>query len=174
MGWLVDAFVTVAGALEALCAMAHAHLELGVASPFLVSSYLETLLLSVELIMWDPSISVYPKTTYPAFSSIYTIHFAGCRRGTYCLRRYAQEPGAFSHWRYRVGLSLGKVRAYTHHLSSTGKVAEGCLAILEDLPIQKITIDQLHNVVTDPSMCLPFLPSCMTLIVCANDRHGFA
>ena len=28
----------VAGALEALCAMAHAHLELGVASPFLVSA----------------------------------------------------------------------------------------------------------------------------------------
>ncbi len=37
--WLTCApSFAVAGALEALCAMAHAHLELGVASPFLVSA----------------------------------------------------------------------------------------------------------------------------------------
>jgi hypothetical protein len=38
----------VAGTLEALLAMAHKHLERGVASPFLVSSHLELLRLGTD------------------------------------------------------------------------------------------------------------------------------
>ena len=34
---------------------------------------------------------------------------------------------------------------------STGNVADGCLALLEDLPTQHVNVEQLHNVVTDPS-----------------------
>ncbi|KAI0653120.1 Saccharopine dehydrogenase-domain-containing protein [Cubamyces menziesii] len=107
-GW----FAGVAGALEALCAMAHAHLELGVASPFLYT----------------------PRPhTQPSLASIRSIlqDVVGAR---------IVSDG--------TPKSLGPL---VIGVTGTGKVAEGCLAILEDLPIQKITIDQLHNVVTDPN-----------------------
>ncbi|KAI0328943.1 hypothetical protein GY45DRAFT_1435780 [Cubamyces sp. BRFM 1775] len=107
-GW----FAGVAGALEALCAMAHAHLELGVASPFLYTPrpHTEPSLASIRSILRD---------------------VVGAR---------IVSDG--------TPKSLGPL---VIGVTGTGKVAEGCLAILEDLPIQKITIDQLHNVVTDPN-----------------------
>lgn len=40
---LIVSCLLVAGALESLSALAHAHLELGVASPFLVSSMMSDL-----------------------------------------------------------------------------------------------------------------------------------
>ena len=36
-------------------------------------------------------------------------------------------------------------------LHRTGKVADGVLALLEDLPIQHIRVGDLHRIVTDPS-----------------------
>ncbi|KAI0665470.1 Saccharopine dehydrogenase-domain-containing protein [Trametes maxima] len=107
-GW----FAGVAGALEALCAMAHAHLELGVASPFLYTPRPQT---------------------QPSLQSIRT------------RLRDVVGAGIVANGTPK---SLGPI---VIGVTGTGKVAEGCLAILEDLPIEKITVDQLHNVVTDPN-----------------------
>ncbi|KAI0631584.1 Saccharopine dehydrogenase-domain-containing protein [Trametes polyzona] len=107
-GW----FAGVAGALEALCAMAHAHLELGVASPFLYT----------------------PRPhTQPSLESIRSIlrDVVGAR---------IASDG--------TPKSLGPI---VIGITGTGKVAQGCLEILEDLPTECITVDQLHNVVTDPN-----------------------
>ncbi|OSD00329.1 hypothetical protein PYCCODRAFT_1437464 [Trametes coccinea BRFM310] len=107
-GW----FAGVAGALEALCAMAHAHLEIGVASPFLYT----------------------PRPhTQPSLASIRSI-----LRDVVGARISADGTPK----------SLGPL---VIGVTGTGKVAKGCLAILEDLPIQTITVDQLHGVVTDPN-----------------------
>ncbi|KAL1942345.1 hypothetical protein VTO73DRAFT_6409 [Trametes versicolor] len=107
-GW----FAGVAGALEALCAMAHAHLELGVASPFLYT----------------------PRPhTQPSLASIRSI-----LRDVVGARIAADGTPK----------SLGPI---VIGVTGTGKVAQGCLDILEDLPTQRITVDQLHSVVTDPN-----------------------
>ncbi|KAI0739481.1 Saccharopine dehydrogenase-domain-containing protein [Daedaleopsis nitida] len=107
-GW----FAGVAGALEALCAMAHAHLELGVASPFL----------------WTPR-----PHTHPSLASI---------RST--LRNVVGAQIASNGTPQSLGpLVIG--------VTGTGKVAEGALALLEDLPIQHIRVDQLRNIVTNPT-----------------------
>ncbi|CDO70674.1 hypothetical protein BN946_scf184761.g12 [Trametes cinnabarina] len=107
-GW----FAGVAGTLEALCAMAHAHLEIGVASPFLYT----------------------PRPhTQPSLASIRSV-----LRDVVGARIIADGTPK----------SLGPI---VIGVTGTGKVAEGCLAILEDLPIQRITVDQLHSVVTDPN-----------------------
>ncbi|KAI0758651.1 Saccharopine dehydrogenase-domain-containing protein [Trametes elegans] len=107
-GW----FAGVAGALEALCAMAHAHLEIGVASPFLYTPRPQT---------------------QPSLDSIREI-----------LRDVVGARIASDGTPKSLGpLVIG--------VTGTGKVAEGCLAILEELPIQHITVDQLHTLVTDPN-----------------------
>ncbi|KAI0819731.1 Saccharopine dehydrogenase-domain-containing protein [Trametes gibbosa] len=107
-GW----FAGVAGALEALCAMAHAHLELGVASPFLYTPRPHT----------QPSLASIRTTLRDVVGA-----------------RIASEGTPKSLAPIVIGVT------------GTGKVAQGCLDILEDLPIQKITVDQLHSVVTDPN-----------------------
>ncbi|KAI0349833.1 hypothetical protein OH77DRAFT_1431672 [Trametes cingulata] len=107
-GW----FAGVAGTLEALCAMAHAHLELGVASPFLYT----------------------PRPhTQPSLASI-----------RFILRDVVGAKIAAD----GTPKSLGPI---VIGVTGAGKVAEGCLAILEDLPIEKITVEQLHDVVTNPN-----------------------
>ncbi|TFK83565.1 hypothetical protein K466DRAFT_665741 [Polyporus arcularius HHB13444] len=107
-GW----FAGVAGALEALCAMAHAHLELGVASPFL----------------WTPR-----PHTHPSLASI---------RST--LRDVVGAQIAADGTPKSLGpLVIG--------VTGTGKVAEGVLALLEDLPIQHVSVGDLHRLVTDPN-----------------------
>ncbi|RPD58275.1 hypothetical protein L226DRAFT_536764 [Lentinus tigrinus ALCF2SS1-7] len=107
-GW----FAGVAGALEALCAMAHAHLELGVASPFL----------------WTPR-----PHTHPSLASI---------RST--LRNVVGAQIATDGTPKSLGpLVIG--------VTGTGKVADGVLALLEDLPIQHVRVSDLHRLVTDPN-----------------------
>ncbi|KAI8995205.1 Saccharopine dehydrogenase-domain-containing protein [Trametes punicea] len=107
-GW----FAGVAGALEALCAMAQAHLELGVASPFLYT----------------------PRPhTQPSLASIRSLlrDVVGARI------RSAGTPKSLG------PLVIG--------VTGTGKVAEGCLSILEELPVQMVTVDKLHSIVTNPN-----------------------
>ena len=48
--------------------------------------------------------------------------------------------------------------------NSNGNVAQGCLDLLEDLPIQHINVDQLRRVVTDPSR-RPQLTICEGLLI---------
>ncbi|OBZ72980.1 Peroxisome biosynthesis protein PAS1 [Grifola frondosa] len=106
-GW----FAGVAGALEAFCALAHAHLELGVASPFLRTPRPQT---------------------QPSLSSI---------RGT--LRDVVGMRIASEGTPKVLGpLVIG--------VTGTGKVSQGVLAILEDLPIQKVRAEDLPALISDP------------------------
>ncbi|PCH34748.1 hypothetical protein WOLCODRAFT_139556 [Wolfiporia cocos MD-104 SS10] len=107
-GW----FAGVAGALESMNALAHAHLELGVASPFLFT----------------------PRPhTHPSLASIRTL-----------LR---EEVGA------RIALhgtpkSLGPI---VFGVTGSGKVADGVLDILQELPIVRVKVEDLPALVSDPA-----------------------
>ncbi|KZT63559.1 hypothetical protein DAEQUDRAFT_770505 [Daedalea quercina L-15889] len=105
-GW----FAGVAGALESINALAHAHLELGVASPFLYT----------------------PRPhSHPTLASIRTL-----------LR---EEVGA------RIAAegtprSLGPI---VFGVTGAGKVAQGVLDLLQDLPIEQVKVDGLPALVSD-------------------------
>ncbi|TBU54781.1 Saccharopine dehydrogenase-domain-containing protein [Dichomitus squalens] len=107
-GW----FAGVAGALESLVAMAHAHLELGVASPFL----------------WTPR-----PHTHPSLASI---------------RKTLRDVVGAQIASDGTPKSLGPL---VIGVTGTGNVAQGCLDLLQDLPIQHIGVDQLRSIVTDPN-----------------------
>ncbi|KAG1727784.1 Saccharopine dehydrogenase-domain-containing protein [Suillus paluster] len=105
-GW----FAGVAGALESLSALAHAHLELGVTSPFLHTPRPHT----------HPSI--------PSLrSALRTIGQNITENGT---------PGA-----------LGP---FVIGLTGSGKVSQGCLSILEELPIVNLAVKDLPGLVSNP------------------------
>ncbi|TFK35818.1 Saccharopine dehydrogenase-domain-containing protein [Crucibulum laeve] len=105
-GW----FAGVAGVLESLSAMAHSHLELGIASPFLYTPRPHTL----------PSLER--------------------------LRTSLREIGA---WIAREG-TPGKLGPFVIGLTGNGKVAEGCLSMLAELPIQRVTVKDLDALVSNP------------------------
>ncbi|KAG2121616.1 Saccharopine dehydrogenase-domain-containing protein [Suillus clintonianus] len=104
-GW----FAGVAGVLESLSALAHAHLELGVASPFLHT----------------------PRPhTHPSIPSLRS-----------ALRNIGQnivENG--------TPKALGP---FVIGLTGSGKVSQGCLSILEELPIVKVTVKDLPGLVSN-------------------------
>ncbi|GBE85762.1 predicted protein [Sparassis crispa] len=106
-GW----FAGVAGTLESLNALAHAHLELGVASPFLYT----------------------PRPhTHPSLASI---------RGT--LRDVVGARIAAEGTPKCLGpIVLG--------VTGAGKVADGVLDILKELPIQRVEVEDLPALVSDP------------------------
>ncbi|OJA21128.1 hypothetical protein AZE42_04358 [Rhizopogon vesiculosus] len=105
-GW----FAGVAGVLESLSALAHAHLELGVASPFLHTPRPHT----------HPSI--------PSLRSAFrTIGQDIVENGT------PKVLGPFV-----IGLT------------GSGKVSQGCLSILEELPIVNVAVKDLPGLVSNP------------------------
>ncbi|KAF9815156.1 hypothetical protein IEO21_04774 [Rhodonia placenta] len=106
-GW----FAGVAGALESLNAMAHAHLELGVASPFLYT----------------------PRPhSHPTLDSI--------------RRLLREEVGA----RIASQGSPEILGPIIFGVTGTGKVAEGVLDILQELPIEKVNVADLPALVNNP------------------------
>ncbi|TCD71109.1 hypothetical protein EIP91_000203 [Steccherinum ochraceum] len=106
-GW----FAGVAGALESLCALAHAHLELGISSPFLYTPrpHTHTSLESIRATLRDVVGA--------------QITAEGTPRG------------------------LGPV---VFGVTGTGKVAQGVLDLLEDLPICKVRVEDLPALVANP------------------------
>ncbi|KAJ7596298.1 Saccharopine dehydrogenase-domain-containing protein [Mycena floridula] len=105
-GW----FAGVAGVLESLSAMAHSHLEIGVASPFIYTPRPQTL----------PSLD----QLRAALRSIGT--------------RIASEG------------TPKKLGPFIIGLTGTGNVAEGCLSILQELPIVKVAVADLSKLIADP------------------------
>ncbi|KAF8183637.1 hypothetical protein BJ912DRAFT_928061 [Pholiota molesta] len=106
-GW----FAGVAGVLESLSSMAHSHLEIGVASPFLYTPRPHTLRSLKEL-----------RATLRGI-------------GTY-IAANGTPP------------QLGP---FIFGLTGTGKVSEGCLSMLSELPIVNVGVDDLPNIVRDRS-----------------------
>ncbi|KAF7299176.1 hypothetical protein MIND_00866300 [Mycena indigotica] len=102
-GW----FAGVAGVLESLSAMAHSHLEIGVASPFLYTPRPHTL----------PSLDRLRAALHEIGKRIAT-------EGT------PKQLGPFI-----IGLT------------GTGNVTQGCLSILEELPIELISVKNLAPLV---------------------------
>ncbi|KAH9916537.1 Saccharopine dehydrogenase-domain-containing protein [Fomitopsis serialis] len=106
-GW----FAGVAGALESLNALAHAHLELGVASPFLYT----------------------PRPhAHPTLASIRTL-----LRDEVGARIIAEGTPK----------SLGPI---VFGVTGSGKVAQGVLDLLKDLPIELVKVDDLPALVSNP------------------------
>ncbi|KAF9466713.1 Saccharopine dehydrogenase-domain-containing protein [Collybia nuda] len=104
-GW----FAGVAGVLESLSSMAHSHLEIGIASPFLYT----------------------PRPhTHPSLESLRT-----ALRGIG--DRISQEGTPASLGPFVIGLT------------GTGNVSKGCLSILSELPIVKVSVKDLHALVTN-------------------------
>ncbi|KAF5338828.1 hypothetical protein D9758_012081 [Tetrapyrgos nigripes] len=115
-GW----FAGVAGVLESLSSMAHSHLELGVASPFLYTPRPHTL----------PSLSALR-------ASLRAIGTRIANEGT---------PAA-----------LGP---FVIGLTGTGNVSQGCLSMLEELPIVHVSVQDLPSLVRNPDTDLrKVLPS---------------
>ena len=56
-------------------------------------------------------------------------------------------------------------------LASTGKVAQGALDLLSDLPTQHAAVDGLRALLADPSMCFDIHNSEITNSFCGM-RHG--
>ncbi|TFK68903.1 hypothetical protein BDN72DRAFT_888403 [Pluteus cervinus] len=104
-GW----FAGVAGVLESLSAMAHAHLEIGIASPFLYTPRPHTL----------PSLERLRAALHDIGKQI----------------SYAGTPQA-----------LGP---FVIGLTGNGNVSQGCLSMLAELPIQKVAVKDLHELVTN-------------------------
>ncbi|PFH49159.1 hypothetical protein AMATHDRAFT_148287 [Amanita thiersii Skay4041] len=102
-GW----FAGVAGVLESLSAMAHAHLEIGVASPFLYTPRPHTL----------PSLD--------------RLRAALREIGT----RIAQEGTPQTLGPFVIGVT------------GTGNVAQGCLSMLSELPIQHVAVKDLDALI---------------------------
>ncbi|KAF8966790.1 Saccharopine dehydrogenase-domain-containing protein [Flammula alnicola] len=100
-GW----FAGVAGVLEALSSMAHSHLEIGVASPFLYTPRPHTL----------PSLD----KLRAALRQIGTV-----------IANEGTPP------------QLGP---FIFGLTGTGRVAEGCLSMLSELPIEKVQVTDLPS-----------------------------
>ncbi|KAJ7459741.1 Saccharopine dehydrogenase-domain-containing protein [Mycena latifolia] len=103
-GW----FAGVAGVLESLSAMAHAHLEIGVASPFIYTPRPHTL----------PSLDR--------------------------LRASLKEIGQ----RIASEGTPKKLGPFIIGLTGTGNVSNGCLSMLEELPIERISVKNLGGLVS--------------------------
>ncbi|KAH7919203.1 hypothetical protein BV22DRAFT_1023405 [Leucogyrophana mollusca] len=105
-GW----FAGVAGALESLSALAQAHLELGVASPFLHT----------------------PRPhTHPSIPSL--------RAALRAVGKEIQQDG--------TPKSLGP---FVIGLTGSGKVSQGVLSILAELPIVNVDVEALPSLISDP------------------------
>ncbi|KAF8804193.1 hypothetical protein BYT27DRAFT_7194939 [Phlegmacium glaucopus] len=104
-------YAGVAGVLESLSAMAHSHLENGIASPFLYTPRPHTLPSEESL-----------------RASLRSIGIAIANDGT------PQGLGPFI-----IGLT------------GNGRVAQGCLSILSELPIQVIEVSHLESLVRSPT-----------------------
>ncbi|KZS99758.1 uncharacterized protein LAESUDRAFT_765224 [Laetiporus sulphureus 93-53] len=108
-GW----FARVAGVLESMNVLAHAHLELGVASPFLYT----------------------PRPhSHPILASI---------------RAFLNEEVGACIASEGTPKCLGPIVFGAHH--SAGKVAEGVLELLSDLPHVKVAVKDLPALVSDPN-----------------------
>ncbi|RDB21718.1 Alpha-aminoadipic semialdehyde synthase, mitochondrial [Hypsizygus marmoreus] len=104
-GW----FAGVAGVLESLSAMAHSHLEVGIASPFLYT----------------------PRPhTHPSLESL--------RSALRTIGNRISEEG--------TPPSLGP---FVIGLTGTGKVSQGCLSILAELPIVEVSVSDLPALVSN-------------------------
>ncbi|KAJ7095979.1 Saccharopine dehydrogenase-domain-containing protein [Mycena belliarum] len=103
-GW----FAGVAGVLESLSAMAHAHLEIGVASPFIYTPRPHTL----------PSLDQ--------------------------LRASLKDIGQ----RIANEGTPKKLGPFIIGLTGTGNVTNGCLSMLSELPIERISVKDLANLVS--------------------------
>lgn len=84
----------VAGVLESLSAMAHAHLEIGVASPFLVRFPLYKKIGHVDCVA---ALIVYPTPTYHAIAK----PTSDCVTRNWCQDRSRWDPQAPGAVRYR-------------------------------------------------------------------------
>ncbi|KAF8634324.1 hypothetical protein AX15_000984 [Amanita polypyramis BW_CC] len=109
-GW----FAGVAGVLESLSVMAHAHLEIGVASPFLYTPRPHTM----------PSL--------------------------HQLRVALREIGG----KIAVEGTPRPLGPFVIGLTGNGNVAQGCLSILSELPIQQVDVGDLDALVRDPNTSL--------------------
>ena len=100
----------------------------------------------------DHTNAVDAPTTHPSLVSVNPVHSPKRRRSADRDGRYAEEPRTARYWRDWVGfvvsLELYRTDCLLHR---TGKVADGVLALLEDLPIQHIRVGDLYRIVTDPS-----------------------
>lgn len=106
-GW----FAGVAGVLESLSAMAHFHLEIGIASPFLHT----------------------PRPhTHPTIESL--------RSALRSIGNRIAEEG-----------TPPKLGPFVIGLTGNGNVSQGCLSMLEELPIEKVSAKDLHSLVTNKS-----------------------
>lgn len=153
---------TVAGALESFCALAHAHLELGVSTPFLVRFRIDSSRSNLMLREYDVH-TVYSPSTYSSFISIYTRSLEERGQHADYIRRHAEEPGSDSDRCYRVsGYDIHSLFFYAFctpdlssfgTLCSTGNVAKGILDILQDLPIQRVEVKDLPALVSNPGNC---------------------
>ncbi|KAH8105477.1 Saccharopine dehydrogenase-domain-containing protein [Cristinia sonorae] len=110
-GW----FAGVAGALESLCALAHAHLELGIASQFLYTPRPHM----------HPSLASIRSTLRDVVGA--RIAADGTPKG------------------------LGPI---VFGVTGTGKVAQGVLDLLADLPICMVNVQDLAALVTNPGMSI--------------------
>ncbi|KAF9481464.1 hypothetical protein BDN70DRAFT_876255 [Pholiota conissans] len=100
-------YAGVAGVLESLSSMAHSHLEIGVASPFLYTPRPHTLRTLKEL------------------------------------RQALREIGTA----IETNGTPPQLGPFIFGLTGTGKVAEGCLSMLSELPIVSISVEDLPNIV---------------------------
>jgi alpha-aminoadipic semialdehyde synthase len=140
---VIDPF-PVAGVLESLSSMAHSHLEIGVASPFLVrtSLYICTFIsLSPSVYTSAPHITVFERITCnPSWN-----------RHLYRSEWHSSPAGPIYLRIDRVCTISPIVRHTLTLYLRTGKVSEGCLSMLSELPIVNVGVDDLPNIVRDRS-----------------------
>ena len=137
----------VAGALESLSALAHALLEIGVSSPFLVCSRLSSFTTR------SMSRPVDTPSAHTALARVFADISADSSWGPY---RFRRDPTL--HWPDRDRCYWVSIAAVTKHRNSlkhilfysTGKVAQGCLDLLSKLPIQTVSVEDLPRLVKDP------------------------
>ena len=100
----------------------------------------------------DHTNTVDAPTTHPSLVSVNPVHPPKRRRSADRNGRYTEESRTARHWCDWVGFVALLELHYADCLHDrTGKVADGVLALLEDLPIQHIRVSDLHRLVTDPS-----------------------
>ncbi|KAG6886864.1 hypothetical protein C0995_003874 [Termitomyces sp. Mi166 len=119
--------ISLAGVLESLSSAAHSHLENGIATPFLVrpSPF------SLSTFSAHPTQSTPRPHTHPTLASLQTT-----------LRSIGEQVAQGA-----IPPALGP---FVIGLTGTGNVAQGCLDILQYLPIENVQISNLHALVTNP------------------------
>ena len=126
--------------------MAHSHLEVGIASPFLVSSVICNLNPHWQLMFGlTPQYTPRPHT-HPTLESLRSaLRAIG--------NRIAQDGTPPSLGPFVIGLTgyvFCPITCAISYLSTrTGNVSQGCLSMLEELPIDKVSVKDLHALVTN-------------------------